>query len=337
MAFATLTVAGSLLVSTAALFAADFYLHKRVERSAGLNIWGYRGALVGRKTAGEVRIAMLGGSTVFGYGVHWNEAPPAVLERELKARRGGQTALSVVNLGFNGEGAHSYLFTLDDFAWLDYDIAVLTDGYNDINGDAAPNRGVFRHKSLVFRLTGYYPITPMALHDKAAQLQARREGRVVFNAGLVARASAATIQAASQITSTLEQQVARSSAQAPVESGALELGCPAPWTTYCESMYLAVEDVLARGKRAVVVLQPRLPGTVQQRHASQQAALVSMLQRKFDGNPRVRWYDLSSAIDLQDTTLSFDRMHLTPEGIDREMSALASALAPFVGPPAPTR
>lgn len=49
---------------------------------------------------GELRIAMLGGSTAYGYGVNWDEAIPAQLERQL-APSGGP--LSVVNLGVVGQ------------------------------------------------------------------------------------------------------------------------------------------------------------------------------------------------------------------------------------------
>ena len=42
---------------------------------------------------------MLGGSTVFGYGVGWKESIPAQLESRLQARLG--RPVTVVNLGFN--------------------------------------------------------------------------------------------------------------------------------------------------------------------------------------------------------------------------------------------
>ena len=69
-----------------ALLAADLYFHHRVERFAGVNIWGYRGPRVSRKKApGEHRLVVIGGSTAFGYGVDWDQAFPAYLERDLRA------------------------------------------------------------------------------------------------------------------------------------------------------------------------------------------------------------------------------------------------------------
>jgi hypothetical protein len=84
--FAMASVLLSILVMAGGLLAVDLYIHHRAERSAGLNRWGYRGPVAGRKQPGETRVAMLGGSTTFGYGVTWDEAVPALLERELNQR-----------------------------------------------------------------------------------------------------------------------------------------------------------------------------------------------------------------------------------------------------------
>ena len=110
-----------------AALAADLYLHHRAERSAGLNRWGYRGPVAGTKQPGELRVVVLGGSTAFGYGVRWDEAIPAILERKLNQQQGKAPA-RVVNLGFNNEGAYSFLPTLKDFEYLDYDVRLFVRG-----------------------------------------------------------------------------------------------------------------------------------------------------------------------------------------------------------------
>src|SRR4051812_3978846 len=101
VAFAVCAALLACVVGIAALLAADLYLHKRSERSAGLNRWGYRGPVVGRKQPGEIRVAVLGGSTVFGYGVMWDEAFPALLEQRLNAGARDGARFTVVNLGYN--------------------------------------------------------------------------------------------------------------------------------------------------------------------------------------------------------------------------------------------
>src|SRR2546427_6644265 len=129
-------------MAVAGLLVADLLLHRRAERSAGLNIWGYRGPTVPRRHPGGPRVVVLGGSTVFGYGVTWDQAFPAALERSLKASAPGPQ-WSVVNLGYNNEGAYSFRFTLEDFAYLEPDVVILYEGYNDMIGDDGPNTSLF--------------------------------------------------------------------------------------------------------------------------------------------------------------------------------------------------
>ena len=81
--FALLAAVLATVITTVAVLAADLYLHHRAERSAGLNRWGYRGPVLSKKQPGEIRVAMLGGSTVFGYGVLASESIPAFLEQRL--------------------------------------------------------------------------------------------------------------------------------------------------------------------------------------------------------------------------------------------------------------
>src|SRR5476649_159765 len=128
--FALLAMTLAAGVSLAALLGVDVYYHHKLEASAGLNVWGYRGPTVGRKQPGERRIVMVGESTTFGYGVHWQEAVPAVLQDLLRRHDASAKPVTVVNLGYNNEGARSYRFTLQDYAYLNYDVVVFYSGYN---------------------------------------------------------------------------------------------------------------------------------------------------------------------------------------------------------------
>ncbi|MGQ0732058.1 MAG: hypothetical protein ACT4QD_00205 [Acidobacteriota bacterium] len=324
----------------------DLYLHQRAERSAGLNRWGYRGPVVGRKAPGELRIAVLGGSTAFGYGLPWFEAAPAVLERELARLWPAGPRVSVVNLGFNNEGAYSYRYTLDDFRFLDYDVACLFDGYNDMAGDLSPNLATFRHNSPVFRLTGYFPILPLVLKEKAmvirsggnlkaayAASRGEAEGKTTFQAGLADRTSAAALESAAAVAQALERQLERFSKDArAAPSTVSQAGCAHPWSGYCQSMHVAVSHALSLGKRVVVVLQPRFLEPVRQAHTEQQAVLGAMVQRYFADELRVRVADLSQAVDLSDRDYSFDGMHLSTDGTETAMAALAGQIAAFLNP-----
>ena len=71
------------------LAAADLYVHHRTQDVAGVNIWGYRGAPVAAKRSGEVRVVMIGGSTVYGWGLPAQESIAAFLEQRLNTAARG--------------------------------------------------------------------------------------------------------------------------------------------------------------------------------------------------------------------------------------------------------
>ena len=106
LAFAALAATLAAVVSLAGLLALDVYYHHKFLDSAGLNVWGYRGPTVGRKQSGERRVVVVGESQAFGYGVHWQETIPAYLQ-ELLSREAPERPVTVVNLGANGDAAHS--------------------------------------------------------------------------------------------------------------------------------------------------------------------------------------------------------------------------------------
>lgn len=325
LAAVTLSFAGMLL----ALLAADLLLHRRAERSAGLNRYGYRGPVTPAKEDGELRVVMLGGSTVFGYGVSWNESIPFVLEAKLRERLG--RPVRVVNLGFNNEGAYAFVPNLEDFAYLDYDVVVLYEGYNDLAGDEGVNRAVYRRDSAVYRLTGYYPILPLYLDEKVKMLrygenldaayehqreeERGRNSTVVFRPNLAQRTSAGALAAISAMTKALDGQLADTgrSYKGLTETES-PLGCKHPHVTYCDSMAAAIRYARGRGKAVVVVSQPRLHGARSyDAHTSQHAMLGGLISRTFGGDPKVVWADLSNLLDLRNPNITFDGMHLNPE------------------------
>jgi hypothetical protein len=320
--FALIAIAGSFVLMLLALFGADLYAHSRVERSAGLNRHGYRGPVVGGKRPGETRIVMLGGSTVFGFDVEVDETIPAQLERELRATNPN---VRVVNLGYHQEAAIAFVPTLRSYEYLDYDIVLLYEGYNDILGDAAPNNAQRRHASPVFRAIGYFPILPLVLREKASFLRGPASPQATFKPGVAQSTSAAALDATSAVAEALNRQLDR--LIDPVEAGPhAGPGCAAPWSHYCGSVAAAVNYSLARGKHVLVIGQPRMQYGEKERHASQQRALADMIARDFAGNDRVRYVDMGDAVDLSDNTIAFDGMHLNARG----NATVAARLAPLV-------
>lgn len=342
VAFALITIALVFAGGMVALLAADLVLHHRAERSAGLNRWGYRGEVVGRRRPNEVRIAMLGGSTVFGYGVTADESIPALLEQRLNQDQ-PERPWRVINLGYNTEGAFAFLPNLTDFSYLDYDLVILYEGYNDLLGDLSPNNVVVRQQSPVFRATGYFPILPLWLKEKSIMLESGglakgyearldESSRPVFRPSLAARASASALQAASALTGALEHQFAaaasreqQTAGRATSTSGA---DCAAPWSHYCESERVAIQYSLERGKKVLVVSQPDLPSEVSRvRHHDQQQALAGMLARRFASSAHVAHVAVGNAVDLADSNVCFDRMHLNVVGNRIVAGVLAGPVA----------
>ena len=308
--FALIALSGSFGIILGVMFAADLYAHTRVERSAGLNRHGYRGPVVGRKRPGEVRAVMLGGSTVFGFNVEFEDALPEQLDRALAAV---EPNVRVVNLGYHQEAAISFVPTLASFEYLDYDIVLLYEGYNDILGDAQPNTSQKRHESPLFRAIGYYPILPQILREKAGFLRGQNgQAQVVFKPSMANRTSAAALDTSSAFAEALGRQLDRivDPVDAAPHSGP---GCGAPWSHYCGSVGAAIRYALDRGALVMMIGQPRLPHNEAARHASQQQALAKMIATEFGGNSRVRYLDLADAVDLSDNRLAFDGLHLNRE------------------------
>ncbi|RZP28558.1 hypothetical protein EVA25_02965 [bacterium] len=300
------------------LLAVDVYLHHRHEMNAGLNIWGYRGTVLDSKQDGEHRIAVVGGSTAFGYGVAWPEAIPALLQQKLNDVEPGGATYTAANLGYNNEGAYSYTYTLRDYAYLDYDLAILYTGYNDLG---APDRNtrVYRHESPVFTLTGYMPIFPLIFSEKAMVLRyggdleaAYRGKKTVFKPDSGDRFSAAALETAVSVSKSLERQLGRLTTTKPDDFSVQPTKCIEGWQFYCQRIKLAVDQLLAEGKLVIVVTQPY----VSDGHVEQQSNMAAMLNRSYGDNGNVRYVNLGEAFSLDDREFAWDGVHLTAVGND---------------------
>ena len=300
------------------LIGADLYVHSRTQDVGGVNVWGYRGSPVGAKRAGETRIVMVGGSTVYGWGLPAHESIASFLERRLNGSRAGR-AFSVVNLGAPGQGAYGFVTDLSDFEYLDYDIVVMYEGYNDLGPITIRGRDnylLWRHESPVFRWTGYYPILPMVLREKADLLTAGEKGRpgeVRFGA----RIAGGAMRAVAAVTGDLGGQVG---GLTPVPADAPADGeCVETWKRYCGSVRDAVVWVLARDKRVIFVTQPYLSDA----HKEQQANVAAMIKARFGGDGRVAYVNLGETIDTANRDVAYDGLHLVAKGNDTIASLLA--------------
>ena len=94
------------ILSGLLLLAADLSAHKRVEMVGGVNIWGYRGAVVKRRVPGDVRVLFLGGTRAYGYGAAAHDTIAHALEWELTVQT--QRRITVINAGRIGATASDY-------------------------------------------------------------------------------------------------------------------------------------------------------------------------------------------------------------------------------------
>lgn len=311
-------LAAVVLAATAcalAILLADIYLHFRVQNLAGVNVWGYRGSAVGRKSPGEIRIVALGGSTAFGYGLPANESWPSYLEGLLNGGRSGDK-YRVVNLGAPGQGAYGFAFDLADYAYLAYDVVILYEGYNDLGRpmafDPTPavvNHYLWRRQSPVFRLTGYFPVLPLVFREKAmalrsgGQLDAAYRGEVHFSPGLAARMTASALTSAATVAESLGRRVGHLTDGAALSHAPLDT---TSWTSYTDSVAKAVAEARKRGARVLVVTQPY----VSDAHVAQQMALAAAIASRFGDDGGVRYVNLGKVVDLRDSSVAYDGIHL---------------------------
>jgi len=224
----------------------------------------------------------------------------------------------VLNLGFNNEGAYSFKFTLKDYAYLEPDVVVLYSGYNDVKN--IENKIIFRHRSPVFLWTGFLPLLPSLTIDKLTVWKRELSGsdeRTIFEPPDVK-----TIKNGDE----LRKQVG-SLTQKDTTTDATTATC-AEWQFYCEQISETVSVALKDGKRVLVVTEPYLSND----HVAQQAAIANMLSVRFAENPNVHYLNLGTVVDLRDTSLCWDGMHLTEEGNRRIAAALAQPVRELLPP-----
>ncbi len=318
-----LTFVASTLLALAVLLLADLYLHYRHT----INLWGYRGPSAGRKQPGERRIAVLGGSTAWGYGLPWEESFPAQLERKIAARRrtDGGVPVRILNLAFNNEGSYSFKYTLRDYDYLNYDLVLLYSGYNDLGN--SPNLWVFRDQSPIFRWTGYMPLLPGFFLAKMNALKARvsNEGaRTGFVPRPTEEPTAGNKNMTEEVAKSLEQQLGPLSGAD--KARASPNGCAGEWAFYCQQMYETVSGVLLRGKRVIVATEPY----ISDRYVEQQRALSDMLKERFGSRADLVYLNLGGTVDLHDRSLCWDGMHLTEKGNEKIAEALVQPVQEMV-------
>jgi hypothetical protein len=227
----------------------------------------------------------MGGSTALGYGVYSDQTIAAYLEQVLQSNANNEVRYSVVNLGFNNSGAAALTSDLKYYSGLEPDVVILYTGYDDLE----VNHFGGRHESTFFRVSGYYPVLPLIITEKAKLLRYHSWGRwsqykTVFRAG--------------QRTEPAQRSLSQSTSN------------QWDWSYYCGEMKKAIKLALSENTTVVVVTEPY----VSAQHIDQQKALREMIEVEFGAEQKVTYVDLGNLINTADVELAPDGMHLNAKG-----------------------
>jgi hypothetical protein len=279
------------------LVVADQLAHKRVQMLAGVNSWGYRGAIMPMQRGAEWRVAVVGGDRAFGWGVGPEEAMPAYLRTELSRQVTGDAPVMVANLGAIGLPAHDYDGRIRAFSYLRPDVVCL---YVDLR-DRSNAALLPRHDSGVTAATGYVPMLPLLFRDKGVKLAA--DGHTWLGSSASAMSTSLTA-----IDRVLYALVA-STKEFALDDRSVSLG-------------QAVEAALDAAPQAVVVLPMPLDDAERQAHEAARARLSPWVAAE----PRLQLVDLRETTGLADPVLRLDGFHYGAAG----HSMAATAIAPAV-------
>jgi hypothetical protein len=299
--------AEALLTVALALFAADINLHDRLQPVAGLNTRGFRGPLrLTPRTAGQHRLLIVGDASTFGFGVALDQSLPSYVGSLLTVRAGrtvDKYSMQVINAAAPPDGAYAMRYAVRDFAAFEPDLVLVDGGYDGLCRSCPANRSVMRHRSAIFRATGYWPIVPQYLEEKGVELRERSSaaaqalGRVVSAAGRLAYwVDGVPVPAAARAT---DEGIAGPDGRVEV---AADPSCGSRWAEYCGAVAGAVDEALAQPwVRYVVVMTPPYLSEV---HREQQRAMASMVAARYGAMARVRYLDAGEAVDLKDPAMT---------------------------------
>ena len=289
---------GTLVLLLGGLYAVDQYLHAKHDPYETPNSQGYRGAVLGSKAPGEVRVAIVGESAAYGYGLITEYSLGPKLERKLEATLNPRP-VSVVNLAANGDSSPCYAPTLSHYDWLQPDVVVIDAGYNDNPSTLGrPVSTCYRQRNRIFALTGYWPVSDLYAREKLYTI--------------IYGSAERGYQAAGQIAPILDEP-----SFVPQAADAEEQAI----SDFCANLESLIQGQLALGRRVVYMTQPYINGF----HRRQQVAVRDTLAH-FVSNPHFAYVDLGDALDLANPDMSFDHMHPTGDGNDVLSSGLVGPI-----------
>lgn len=301
-------VAAQLLTIAAVLgVVLDQYAHKRTQSMAGVNSWGYRGAVMPQRVPGELRIAVVGGDAAFGWGVAPGETTAAYLKLWVQTSlpAGSGRTVTAVNLGALGLPARNYADRIQQFRYLAPDLICL---YLDpIDRRAAAT--LPPADSAIAAVTGYVPMLPLLLQEKGKREIAR--GRSL--AGGVLSVTGRSLRATDRVIARLWN------------------GAATPLDADRSNAFAAALATALEAAAAVVIVLP-MPFTEEE--ATGHAAARQFFERRALAEPRMRVVDLGAELTLADPDLRLDASNFGAGGHSLAARAITPAVSQLFSRPA---
>jgi hypothetical protein len=323
LAFEALAIGAVLTV------ALDLREHGRVSPLGGVNEWGYRGPVARQRQPHEIRIAMVGGTRAFGWGV-----PASALPGELGRvtmlttdRPGGDLRpIVVINLGRMGALPDAYPEIIEHFAYLQPDYICLYDDLGVPGG--SPVTGT-DGTSGIYQLTGYAPALPLVLREKGMAWRVGDVERGYGAAGpnrdstpsVFRRAAGTALQSVGRTLAAADQAIASQVSRSRTSSHH-QVG-------YADAMIAAIESAHRHAHGVVVVLSP--PETAKQ--AANLLAVQTALEARTGSTPWLRRVNLGDDAGLSgDRGLRLDGWNYSSAGVAEVAKAIVPALVSLIQP-----
>ncbi len=306
--------------SAVALVALDLYAHKKLDDLAGLNIWGYRGAVAHQKGPREIRIAVVGGTRAFGLGMPASWTIATVLRQQVMLvtdRRGGEVRQVVaLTLARPGGLPDSYADAIRRYAYLQPDYICIDD---DLGVGGAP---LPQETSGIFARTGYWPVLPLAIREKgmAWRFGSVRAGYVADAprrpGNVIRRGSGAVMEATGALLSRADRLFAPAARRHDDD--------PA---RYAEQMSEAITAALAHASGVVVAVNPAETS----RQSANLAALRPLIDAQLETTNRLRFISLQGEPLLTDPAQRLDDWNYGGDAIAAAAKAITPSVLDLIG------
>ncbi len=268
----------------------------------GWNHKGYRGLVKEQKKIGQKRIAVFGGSVAGGYGLKYTQTFSHILEQKLSDKN-----FDTVNLAMNGHGTYGILDAVKDYYYLDYDIAVIHNGYNDCT--VKGYNFISRNNNFIYKYFKYLTSLNIYLPEKIVLLLNNNEPDAISKY-YERKQKRKKIKNLNNPNKHLGSNLCKSLYDEKNPKFSFNKD---KFENHLNSFSLAnyekiLEFLTKNNKEVIIIIQPKYGADPLQEIQSQ---LIIKLVKKYKN---IKLLDLSDKIDLNDPKISYDRLHNTEFG-----------------------